>query len=462
MKRLTSLLLLCSLLPLCAQAQQLKPFKAGDRVAFVGNSITDGGHYHALIWLYYLTRFPNERLWIANRGIGGDTSTEILGRLQKDVLDDNPTVVALTYGMNDAGMLELDRDSAATFTRHRLETARKNTAAMDRLLLAHPGLRVIEVGSSPYDNTSKMNYMNFRKKNEAIRHIIDLQRASAQQNGWEFIDFNAPMVELNSERQRVDSTFSICGSDRTHPDNDGHALMAFLFLKAQGMEGKVVADVAVDARQGKVVRQENCEITALKADRSSVAFDYLAHALPFPLDTVPHGDGTKRTVRDLLKVMPDFMEKYNSERLCVARLAKGSYRLSVDSVDIDTLDARALAVGINMAAYEQMPQYQQALRVMAMNEDRWNMERRVRDWAWVKYDYFGKNGVTDLTSRRAEEMFNRDKKTNWWLAFRSNVYYNMRNDGVAEACERYMETLVEAMYKANRPVVHHILITALK
>lgn len=50
-------------------AQQVTPFKAGDRVAFVGNSITDGGHYHSYIWLYYMTHFPNERMWMANCGL---------------------------------------------------------------------------------------------------------------------------------------------------------------------------------------------------------------------------------------------------------------------------------------------------------------------------------------------------------------------------------------------------------
>ena len=33
-------------------AQQVLPFKNGDKVVFMGNSITDGGHYHSYIWLY--------------------------------------------------------------------------------------------------------------------------------------------------------------------------------------------------------------------------------------------------------------------------------------------------------------------------------------------------------------------------------------------------------------------------
>ena len=41
-----------------AAAQTITPFQKGDRVAIVGNSITDGGHYHSYIWLYYMTHFP--------------------------------------------------------------------------------------------------------------------------------------------------------------------------------------------------------------------------------------------------------------------------------------------------------------------------------------------------------------------------------------------------------------------
>ena len=43
------------------QAQTIIPrFEEGERVVFVGNSITHGGHYHSFIWLYYMTRFPDK------------------------------------------------------------------------------------------------------------------------------------------------------------------------------------------------------------------------------------------------------------------------------------------------------------------------------------------------------------------------------------------------------------------
>ena len=87
MKKLFTLLLLP--LAVCPRvlAQSIAPFQKGDRVTFVGNSITDGGHYHSYIWLYYMTHFPGMRLWMANCGVGGDTAKEILPGLNELTVD---------------------------------------------------------------------------------------------------------------------------------------------------------------------------------------------------------------------------------------------------------------------------------------------------------------------------------------------------------------------------------------
>ena len=83
-------------------AQSIAPFQKGDRIAFVGNSITCGGHYHSYIWLYYMTRFPDQRIDIFNEGVGGDVAEMIYQRLDK-VFEHEPTVVTLSFGMNDVG-----------------------------------------------------------------------------------------------------------------------------------------------------------------------------------------------------------------------------------------------------------------------------------------------------------------------------------------------------------------------
>lgn len=108
-----------------AQSQIIAPFKNGDRVAFVGNSITDGGHYHSYIWLYYMTHFPDMRITCYNVGIGGDVAKQIARRFDDDVLRRNPTVVTLTWGMNDTGYFEWFYPNAEQTFKTRLDTSIK-------------------------------------------------------------------------------------------------------------------------------------------------------------------------------------------------------------------------------------------------------------------------------------------------------------------------------------------------
>ncbi len=72
--------------------------KAQDQgaIVFVGDSITEGWHT--------LERdFADIGVKVANRGIGGDTTPNLLYRLQEDVLDLHPRALVLTIGTNDLG-----------------------------------------------------------------------------------------------------------------------------------------------------------------------------------------------------------------------------------------------------------------------------------------------------------------------------------------------------------------------
>lgn len=50
-------------------APLLPQFSDGERVCFVGDSITHGGSYHSYVYLYYLTRFPDRDIRVFNDGI---------------------------------------------------------------------------------------------------------------------------------------------------------------------------------------------------------------------------------------------------------------------------------------------------------------------------------------------------------------------------------------------------------
>jgi len=93
----------------------MRPFEAGEKVAFVGNSITEQGYYESYVWLYYMLHYPGRRITVYNCGIGGDRAKNILYRLDDDVFAKKPTTICLTFGMNDSGYFEfLSADADAT------------------------------------------------------------------------------------------------------------------------------------------------------------------------------------------------------------------------------------------------------------------------------------------------------------------------------------------------------------
>ena len=461
MKKLTSSLLLLFCACTCMQAQNVLPFKKGDRVTFVGNSITDGGHYHSYIWLYYMTHFPKMRVWMANCGVGGDTAKEILARFDDDVLTKQPNVLTFTFGMNDTGYYEYNGADSADFGRRKLEEAKQNFALCEEKLRSLKGVRTVMIGTSPYDQTSTFNNDIFARKNDNMQRIIAVQKEAAGRNGWEFLDFNAPMVALNMKRQESDPTFTLIGSDRIHPDNDGHMVMAYLFLEAQGMKDRKVADMQLDATKGQATKAENCRITKVKLTEGSLQFDCLAESLPFPLDTLAHGWGFNNGAAKVTQTIPTFIDDLSDEHLTVRGLRDARYELSIDGTVIDTLTSTVLSDGINLSQYRHTPQYQQALAVMALNETRWDVERRSRECAWVNYDFMMPAGHLNDNSEQAARKFRELCKDNAWLASKRGTYEQMVRPEVREAYKQEMDLLVDRIYELNQPKKHTFLLRRL-
>ena len=440
-----------------AFAQTVKPFKEGERAVFLGNSITDGGHYYSYIWWYYMTRFPNMPLRILNGGIGGDTAYDMNKRLDGDIFPMKPSVLMVTFGMNDSGYFEYNGDNPKEFGEQKYQESIKNYQQMEKRFKDLPDTRIVMVGTSPYDETVQLKEnVPFKTKNETIKRIVEYQKESAAKNNWEFTDLNAPMVALNQQNQQKDPAFTLCGSDRIHPDNDGHMVMAYLFLKAQGFVGKEVAEMEINANKKQAVKVENCTVSNIKKNGKDLSFDYLAEALPYPLDTIARGWGQKKGQAEATKVIP-FMDEMNREVLKVTGL-KGDYKLLIDEEEIGIWSGDDLAKGINLAAESKTPQYQQALTVMHLNEYRWEIERTFREYAWCQFGFFQQQGLLFANDRKAIEIMDENVDKNVWLKGRRDMYSKMMLDPVREAREQEMEVLINKIYEVNKPVVRKILL----
>lgn len=77
-----------------------------DGLVFVGDSITEG-------WTNQARDFADLGVKIVNRGIGGDTTPNLLYRLEDDVLAQRPRALVILIGTNDLGMQTAPADVAA-------------------------------------------------------------------------------------------------------------------------------------------------------------------------------------------------------------------------------------------------------------------------------------------------------------------------------------------------------------
>ena len=86
-------------------------FQAGEKVLFIGDSITDCGRreeaaplgegYVSLLRDLVIWRWPERGLEWVNRGIGGNRVTDLEGRWEEDVIREQPDWLAVKIGIND-------------------------------------------------------------------------------------------------------------------------------------------------------------------------------------------------------------------------------------------------------------------------------------------------------------------------------------------------------------------------
>src|SRR5215469_5629541 len=133
LRRTLSLSLLSLVLastPLIAADQTKRDFffRKGDRIIFLGDSITEQYMYSSDIELYLTTRFPDGGMTFLNAGIGGDTATGGVRRFAEHVLAEKPAALTIDFGMNDGGYRGFNPGAATNYvnkTEEMLKAAQK-------------------------------------------------------------------------------------------------------------------------------------------------------------------------------------------------------------------------------------------------------------------------------------------------------------------------------------------------
>ena len=304
-------------------------FKDGDRVVMIGDSITEQHLYSNYVEMWTVTRFPKWKITFRNVGIGGDRSVGGNSRFARDVLLHKPTAMTVDFGMNDGSYREFSDQTFKPYMDGLQGMADQATAA---------NIRTAWVTPQPLDN-DEQGKTALTGYNQTLEKFSDGVRAISEKNSGKFVDQFHPYLQvLDAARSKADKYNRITAGDAVHPGPPGQALMAASILKGLNFPS-LVAAVEIDAKQNKVVSQENCSVEGLQATATSVKFKKLDKALPF-------------FPEDASSILPwtPILDELNDYKIQVTGLAPGKYKVRIDSVDVAELSAESLGAGVDIAA----------------------------------------------------------------------------------------------------------------
>ncbi|MGC2298191.1 MAG: SGNH/GDSL hydrolase family protein [Acidobacteriaceae bacterium] len=184
-----------------ADAQLGPPATGERRVVFFGDSITD-------IWKLDES-FPGKHY--INRGIGGQTTPQMLVRFRPDVIDLHPAVVVVLAGTNDI---------AGNTGEETLEQIEGDYATMAELARVH-GIRLVFSSVMPINDYNPTALRFFLQRSPAkILALNEWLKKYCAENGLVYLDYFSAMVD---EHGMLKAELT---EDGLHPNAAGFGVMA--------------------------------------------------------------------------------------------------------------------------------------------------------------------------------------------------------------------------------------------
>ncbi len=184
-----------------ANASLAAPAAGEKRVVFFGDSITD-------IWKL-ADYFPGKPY--VNRGIGGQTTPQMLVRFRQDVIDLHPKEVVILAGTNDI---------AGNTGPMRNEDIEANLASMTELARLH-GIRVVLSSLLPVHNYTEKSKDFFAQR--PMARILELNtwlKGYCAKNHIVYLDYFSALVDDKGMMKKE------LADDGLHPNDAGFKIMA--------------------------------------------------------------------------------------------------------------------------------------------------------------------------------------------------------------------------------------------
>jgi len=352
-------LALFSAMPHTADAADLL-LKKGDRVAIVGDSITEQKQYSKFMELYLLACVPQLELTMFQFGWGGERAPGFAGRMENDFVPWKPTVVTTCFGMND-GSYRPYQDSIGKVYEdgsRRIQTRCKELGA--RMVVGGPG--AVDADTWRPAEPDADGYYN-----DNLGKLSEIAAKLAAENGFVYAGLHPLMMKVMADAKTAfGHSYPVCGGDGVHPGANGHLVMAYAFLKAMGLDGEI-GTFTVDMA-GTATATEGHRIVS--ADKGTVTIESARYPFCFFGDEKsPNG------TRSILPFLP-FNRDLNRLTLKVKNLQSSSAELKWGNA-AKTFSKAELESGVNLAeAFPENPFSQPFSQLERVVSDKQNRETR--------------------------------------------------------------------------------------
>jgi isoamyl acetate esterase len=202
--------------------------KKGDRIIFLGDSITQAGvgekGYVTLIKNALAEKHKDLGIEVIGAGISGNKVPDLQKRLQKDVLDKKPTVVVIYIGINDVWHGESDPAKGTPkdkFEGGLKEIIGKITDSGARVLLCTPSVIGEKTGGA-------------NKLDPKLDEYADISRSVAKETKVSLCDLRKAFQDYLKEHNAKNEDKGLLTGDRVHLNDAGNKFVAETILKSLG------------------------------------------------------------------------------------------------------------------------------------------------------------------------------------------------------------------------------------
>lgn len=388
----------CLVIFLCLLAQALSaaeptplPFdpQDGETVVFLGDSITHQCLYTQYLENFFLTRYPDRRIKFHNAGVSGDKVSDALKRFDDDVAIHTPDYVFVLFGMNDGQYEEFDAETVASYQSGMRELLDHIGSLEARPILLSPTMFDHATAERRQDDSTwRFQTKEFSPNYNALMAYFGgwgLEEAGKRR--VPFVNLWAPL-NTHTIAQRLRKPAFTMIDDAIHPQPSGQFVMAFEILFQLGVRQKSASGITITKRGSRWVAKGVEDLT-VSEDGSELRFSHTASSLPW---VIPETQATVDLKWQLPSdgrlgyAMTKAGHKLSADRLKVAGLESGNYEVLIDDQAIGTWNHIALGTKIEIQENEKTPQYQQALQVSLLNQQRNDeLVRPLREiWAKIK------------------------------------------------------------------------------